>query len=153
MKYMMYTDGACMADKNKMSIGYLIRTKDTYITMGANIFDGNNISRAETLGIAIAIEVLEDFEKQGLIPDITEEDTVVIYTDCKSARDFLRGDKGFDNRNKYNEKIKCALQIYEEFSKRCNLKVQLIDSHRDSNNGNKVADRMAKLALRKAVEV
>lgn len=150
MVYSVYTDGACTVPENqklgKIAAGYLIRTEDTLITVDLHTFQKPGLARvAEALAIAKAIEDLMS------TVTLSKNDHVKIYSDCvpviKNYKDAgkvgVRRPYFHDTRELLTWDLLCKLRS------KCSWSFVWIQAHKTpAVNGNKVADRLAKYALR-----
>lgn len=143
MKYTIFTDGSCDFKNKRITSSYFIRTKEDFITLGCETFDGGNIAAAESIAVGLAVEELMNEV------DLKQHDKVLIRTDCESVLTFFEnatdengGPKTKDNR------CKKAWWEYRTLCSKCSVELKKIKAHRDEVNGNKVADRLAKYFMR-----
>lgn len=148
-KYVVFTDGAFNQVHMKGASAFFIRTDDVFICMKSYVFnDIQDITRAETVAICAAAEYLIENIK------FEEGDSVTFVTDSMNSKEFLNNirDRRTSNRWFKDHKIKIAVQTLMELEDICHWEIEWFKSHQEYNNGNKVADRLAKYALRSACE-
>lgn len=141
MKYIIYTDGAHSSSEENIAIGYVIRTKENYVTMGAGSFTTGDIGIAEAIAVHLAVSyLLKNVE-------LTEEDSVEIVTDSLYV---IRTFKGIRTGKVVELKDRRLVQVkdtLEQLTKLCKWKFIKVESHDDDTNCNKLVDRLAKYYL------
>lgn len=146
MKYLVYTDGATDEKRGKVASSFFIRTEDTFIGMKSYVFDNKNNSHTELFAVGSAAEFLMDNVK------ITPEDEVVVFSDSQRAIDLIRKLMPNPYNTGYADvKLRISMNAIKTLDSECNLEIIKTKAHREGWNGNKVADRMAKFSLKRAV--
>lgn len=150
MVYSIYTDGACNTEGSKklgvIASGYIIRTDDSYISMDLHAFNDPGLARvAESLAIALAVEDLMDSV------ELQPKDRVKIYSDCLPVIKAYRGagKPGVKRPYFYDQREILTWDLLCKLRSKCAWNFSWIQAHTDDKiNGNKVADRLAKYALK-----
>lgn len=143
MKYLIYTDGACDHKNRKAASSYFIKTKDDFITLGFKSFSGKSAVIAEILAIGLAVEtIMKEVELKSV-------DKVVIYTDSSRALEIFSTLKEENSELEVGgPRVQLAWDVCKKLNTICDVEIRKIKAHSDATNGNKVADRLAKHALR-----
>lgn len=158
MKFFVYTDGAHRLGSANIAASFYIRTGKDYITMKTFALHGRNAVVAECLAIGLACEWLLNNK-----PCLSKEDTIVMISDSKAAMDIVNRvrdmksnitenhadvkNKEESRNNIKNPSIALAIEQLEKLKGKCNVDFQKIKAHKNTINGNYVADRLAKCAL------
>lgn len=145
MKYIVYTDGAYTQEKELGGCAYLIITDTTYISSNSTtLMQIGNPTNAETVAVGSAASYL--LNKVG----VTESDEVEFHIDCLSTVTFceknaLATGKVFSN----NQKVISSIRSVRKLASTCKVTFEKVRGHKSSINPNTVADRLAKLAIRR----
>lgn len=146
MKYLVYTDGATDENRGKVASSFFIRTDDRFIGMKSYVFDNKNNSHTELFAVGSAAEFLMDNV------EVTQEDEVVIFSDSQRAIDLIRKLMPNQFNTGYADvKLRISMNAIKTLDSKCNLRIIKTRAHREGWNGNKVADRIAKFSLKRAV--
>lgn len=144
MRYIIFTDGGHNKEEDKISASFVIVTKYQYIDMGASISKGGDIGVAEALAIGLAANNLlriVDLKK--------DEDSVVIKSDSRNSIDlFNRIKQGKVKPANLDTRISMAWDKLVELGEKCDWELSKINSHHNCTNGNRLADRLVKYALK-----
>jgi ribonuclease HI len=145
MRYTVYTDAAASAQKKFSGCAYLIFTDKIYITSeSVKMTATYNPTHAEVVSLGLAAAYICDKL------DVDENDTVVFYSDCLSAVDFVQSyignTKGIASTSSV---VRNSVIVLRKLSKRCNVVLQKVHGHKNSINPNTFVDRLAKLPLRR----
>lgn len=145
MKYVVYTDGAYAQAKALGGCSYLILTDTNYISSDSTTLKQiGNPTNAETVAVGLAAAYLMDEEK------VTENDSVEFKIDCLSTVTFCNKNantsgKVFSN----NRKVIASIQAIRKLAKTCPVTFEKVRAHKNVLSPNTVADRLAKLAIRR----
>ena len=145
MKYVVYTDGAYAQAKALGGCSYLILTDTNYISSDSTTLKQiGNPTNAETVAVGLAAAYLMDEEK------VTENDSVEFKIDCLSTVTFCTKNsktsgKVFSN----NRKVIASIQAIRKLAKTCPVTFEKVRAHKNVLSPNTVADRLAKLAIRR----
>ena len=145
MKYVVYTDGAYAQAKALGGCSYLILTDTNYISSDSTTLKQiDNPTNAETVAVGLAAAYLMDEEK------VTENDSVEFKIDCLSTVTFCTKNantsgKVFSN----NRKVIASIQAIRKLAKTCQVTFEKVRAHKNVLSPNTVADRLAKLAIRR----
>jgi len=144
MRYKVYTDGAVDEEKRIISCSYIIIARRQFIHMDSCVHKGKTSLLSEVAAIDHAIEyILKNIS-------FTSEDIVEFYVDNMRAIDLL---VDFDASEEFTKTHRLARMTHTGLlllEKKCPYKFIWMSSHARSIkevNGNKVADRLCKLAL------
>lgn len=145
MKYVVYTDGSYAQEKKLGGGSYIILTDTTYVSSDSiTLKQIDNPTNAETIAIGLAAAYLVDVVK------VTEDDVIEFYTDCLSSVSFCSKNanttgKVFSN----NRKVIASIQAIRKLAKTCPVTFEKVRAHKNVLSPNTVADRLAKLAIRR----
>lgn len=142
MTYLVYTDGACDAERNVMSSAFIVITERVYIDHGFMRSEGRQPSHAETIAVGLAFESLMNEV------DIKEDDTVNVYIDCASTLDYIK--KLIDTDKSFHARVEVykAIAQCRELNKKCQVNFFKHKAHKFEHNPNKYVDSLSKFALR-----
>ena len=145
MKYVVYTDGAYAQGKALGGCSYIILTDTHYISSDSTTLKQiGNPTNAETVAVGLAAAYLLDEKK------VTENDSVEFKIDCLSTVTFCTKNvntsgKVFSN----NKKVIASIQVIRKLAKTCPVTFEKVKAHKNVLSPNTVADRLAKLAIRR----
>jgi len=145
MKYVVYTDGAYAQGKALGGCSYIILTDTNYISSDSTTLKQiGNPTNAETVAVGLAAAYLLDEKK------VTENDSVEFKIDCLSTVTFCTKNantsgKVFSN----NKKVIASIQAIRKLAKTCPVTFEKVKAHKNVLSPNTVADRLAKLAIRR----
>ena len=145
MRYVVYTDGAYAQVKTLGGCSYIILTDTNYISSDSTTLKQiDNPTNAETVAVGLAAAYLMDEEK------VTENDSVEFKIDCLSTVTFCTKNantsgKVFSN----NRKVIASIQAIRKLAKTCPVTFEKVRAHKNVLSPNTVADRLAKLAIRR----
>lgn len=145
MKYVVYTDGAYAQVKALGGCSYIILTDTNYISSDSTTLKQiDNPTNAETVAVGLAAAYLMDEAK------VTENDSVEFKIDCLSTVTFCiknanTSGKVFSN----NRKVIASIQAIRKLAKTCPVTFEKVRAHKNVLSPNTVADRLAKLAIRR----
>lgn len=145
MKYVVYTDGAYAQVKALGGCSYIILTDTNYISSDSTTLKQiDNPTNAETVAVGLAAAYLMDEAK------VTENDSVEFKIDCLSTVTFCTKNantsgKVFSN----NRKVIASIQAIRKLAKTCPVTFEKVRAHKNVLSPNTVADRLAKLAIRR----
>ena len=148
MVYEVYTDGANASVEEKLSgASYLILRDEEYVTSSSKkLVDVANPTYAETIAVGLASRYLLENE------NITGEDTVKFYIDCKSTVDYCNKYIIQNPTSSVPSKVKAviaSIMIVRKLHEKCTVQFKRIKGHKDFLNPNTFVDRLAKLAIRR----
>jgi len=168
MKYMVYSDGSASKDMHKIGFSFIITGDNTFITQKNFSTDGSNILSAEILGIGMAAEYLLNNRELNM------EDSVKFCVDSKPATQYiltrLEGVKVTEDNLEgirltnpeaqigdfvkldidqcAEKRVKVALSKIAQLKDKSQIEFSKSWGHSRGLNGNSVADKYAKYALR-----
>lgn len=152
MQYIVFTDGARDQHTKVASIGYLIKTGNEFITQKACRVKALSARQAEIFAVGLAANWLMKNK------NINKTDSVIFCIDCRDAIIFFRPPE--DTSEIESKLLACNTNLKEllacdaavkDLSDKCNVsfsKMWAHDPHHSEANGNSVADKLAKYALR-----
>lgn len=145
MKYLIYTDAAASAQKHISGCAYIILTESMYITSDSvKVVHTYNPTYAEVVSIGLAAAYLIDNM------DISADDLVIINSDCLSAVEFCRSHmQTTGGVNCSARVVQNSIVVLRKLNNKCRVKFQKVHGHKDVLNPNMIADRLAKLPLRR----
>lgn len=145
MRYIVYTDGSYSQEKKLGGGAYIILTETTYVSSDSiSLKQMGNPTNTETVALGLAAAYLVDVVK------VTGDDVVEFYTDCLSSVSFCKKNattagRVFSN----NKKVIASIQAIRKLVKICPVAFEKVRAHKTVLSPNTVADRLAKLAIRR----
>lgn len=145
MRYLVYTDAAASTQKHISGCSFIILTDSTYIASDSvRVAATSNPTHAEVVSIGLAAAYLLDNNV------LSNEDVVMINSDCLSAVEFCR--ENMDKTGGVNcsaRVVQNSIVVLRRLNKQCKVVFQKVHGHKDVLNPNMIADRLAKLPLRR----
>lgn len=146
MKYLVHTDGAADSVQKLAGMAFVINTNTKFIVQKCYKSEGNSSTDAEAMAVSLASKwLLSNIDLQE------GKDFVLFYVDNQLVIDTLKTDSSKLSDN-LSEALRMAYNDYNELRNKVSTSVIKTWGHKsvESLNGNKVADRIAKYALRSA---
>lgn len=145
MKYLIYTDAAASAQKHASGCSYIILTDKMYITSeSVMVTSTSNPTHAEVVSIGLAAAYIVDNI------DVSQDDLVIIYSDCLSAvqfcREYIATTGGINCSARV---VQNSIVVLRKLNSMCRVVLQKVHGHKDVLNPNMIVDRLAKLPLRR----
>lgn len=145
MRYLIYTDAAASTQKKISGCSYIILTDRMYVSSDSiKIEETYNPTHAEVVSIGLAAAyILDNIE-------VSQDDLITISSDCLSAVNFCRDNiNSQKNVNCSSKIVRSSIKVIRMLNKKCRVVFQKVHGHKGVLNPNMVADRLAKLPLRR----
>lgn len=146
MQYIIYTDGAYSTERRVGAWSFLIYTNTTFLTwLSGKSTSIKSPTFAEDIAVGLACNYLYTHR------ELTEEDSILVYSDSLSTINLFNGVLCGKRKTKHkdilvSDSIKSVLNVAEK----CKITFVKVHGHKNSLSPNTCVNRMANLHIKRS---